>query len=204
MKILKLSALSAALCLALVASGCDRINADPERTTASNAIAAKHKADEAACQSLAGNFKDICIVEAKGRSDVAKAELEVRLAPSDSNRLKLRTARADAAFALAKERCDDFSGNAADVCIKEAQSEHVAAKADARLDEKTAAANATARRQTADAKATAQRETGKAAQDAADAKHKAAYAVDREKCEAFSGDVKDTCIKAAKARHGQI
>ena len=41
-------------------------------------------------------------------------------------------AKAEAEYAVAKERCDDQAGNAKDVCVKEAKSAQTAAKANAR------------------------------------------------------------------------
>lgn len=203
MKIATTAPLAAALFAALLAGGCTASNANPERTAAKDKATAQHKADELACQPLAGNFKDICIAEAKARHDVSMAEIQARFEPSDSSRRDVRVARANGDLAVARERCDDYAGNAADVCRKEAESEHVAAKADALLDEKTAAANASARRQAADAAAAARSKTLQANKDADDAKRSAAYAVDKEKCEAFSGATKDSCIDEAKLRHGQ-
>lgn len=195
--------LAAAVLAILLAGGCTSGNSNPERTTAKDQATARHSADALACQPLAGNFKDICMVEAKGRHDIALAEIKARFEPSDSNRRDVRIARANSDLAVAKERCDDFAGNAADVCRKEAESEHVAAKADVLLDEKTAAANAVARRQSAEASATARDKTLSANKDADDAKRSAAFAVDKAKCEAYSGDTRDACIEKAKMRHGQ-
>jgi hypothetical protein len=44
----------------------------------------------------------------------------------------VRTAKADAAYELAKEKCDDLSGNAKDVCQKDAKAAQASAKADAK------------------------------------------------------------------------
>ena len=42
-------------------------------------------------------------------------------------------AKAETTYAVAKERCDDLSGNPKDVCVKEAKAAEVKAKADAKL-----------------------------------------------------------------------
>ena len=146
----------------------------------------------AACKAVTGNAKDICIEEAKGHEKVAKAELEANYSPSSKHRYDVRMAKANAAYAVAKDKCDDFSGNAKEVCREEAKSAYVTAKADAKVAEKTSDANATARETTTEAR-----------KDAATEKLDAAYAVAKEKCEALADEAKVKCIKDAKARYGQ-
>lgn len=41
----------------------------------------------------------------------------------------MRVAMADANYAVAKEKCDDFAGNVKDVCVKESMAAAVTAKA---------------------------------------------------------------------------
>ncbi len=171
--------------------------------TGKSEISARYTADKAACSTNAGNAKDICIEEAKGREKVAKAELEASYSPSEKHQYQVRVAKADAAYAVAKEKCDDASGNAKDVCRKEAKAAHVRAKADAKLSEETADNNAT-KRESVDAAKTKANEDNAAAKSTAGAdKRKADYAVAKEKCDALAGDVKDKCIKDAKVLHGQ-
>lgn len=156
-------------------------------------IAAKYKSATQACQPMAGNAKDICVEEAKGRQKIARAELEADYGPSTKHSYDVRLAKADAAYAIAKEKCDDATGNAKDVCRQEATRAHTTAKADAKVVEKSADANATAREKTAAAR-----------KDAAVDKHDADYAVAKEKCDALAGDAKAGCIKDAKTRFGQM
>ena len=85
-------------------------------------IAADYKADSAACASLAGNSKDICVEQAKGRQKVALAELEYAHTGKPADQTKVRVAKAESAYAVAKERCDDLAGNVKDVCVTEAKS----------------------------------------------------------------------------------
>ena len=155
-------------------------------------ISVKYKADKTACKQMNGNAKDICMVEAKGAEKIALAELVETNSPSDKHRHDLNVVKADAAYAIAKEKCDDKTGNAKDICRKEAKRAHVSALADATLEKKTDAANETARDATADAR-----------KDATADKRDAAYAVAKEKCEAMVDDAKATCMKDAKARFGQ-
>lgn len=102
--------------------------ADKER------IEREYKADKERCDSFDGNAEDICEAEAKGREEVAKAELEDKYRPSRESQYEVRVARAKADYRVAKERCDDLSGNAKDVCLEEAKAAQAAAIADAKRE----------------------------------------------------------------------
>ena len=203
MKNLKLAALSASLFLAFSTAAISAPPSKAEYQAAKESISTKYKSDKAACQAMSGNTKDICVEEAKGRENIARAELEASYEPSTAHSYEVRLAKADAAYAVAKEKCDDAAGNARDVCRKEAKAAYVTAKADAKVTEKTADANATAREKTHDANATAHEKTTGARKDAASDKRDAAYAVAKEKCDAMAGDAKTACVNEAKVRHGQ-
>lgn len=95
-------------------------------------IEANYKTAKASCDSLAGNQKDICVAEAKGEKKVSEAELDARYKPGAKAEYNVEAAKAEAAYDVAKERCDDQAGNAKDVCVKKAKAEETAAKADAK------------------------------------------------------------------------
>lgn len=95
-------------------------------------IEAAYKEQRHACDSLSGNAKDICVEEAKGKEKVARAELDYRHEPNAKHQDKVAEARADAAYAVAKERCDDLAGDQKDVCVKEAKATKAKADADAK------------------------------------------------------------------------
>jgi hypothetical protein len=76
---------------------------------------------------------------------------------------------------------DRKQGNDRDVCMKEAKAQHVKATADAKARMKSKDAVADAREDTMVAQ----------------------YKVAKEKCDALSGDAKDTCVKDAKLRYHQ-
>jgi hypothetical protein len=193
MKNFNCTILSAALFLAMSAGAMAAATmSKAEYKEAKDALSATYKTEHAACKSLKGNAKDICVEEAKGREKVGKAELEAKYAPSDKHKYDARMAKAEAAYAVAKEKCDDLAGNAKDVCRKEAEAAFVTAKADAKAAEKSADANAEARKSTAEAR-----------KDASSDKRDAEYAAAKEKCDAYSGDAKTTCVNEAKARFGQ-
>jgi len=91
-------------------------------------IAAEYKSAQTACNALAANAKDICMAEAKGQRKVAKAELEASNKPSDKTRKAVSVAKAEAAYAVAKEKCDDKAANARAACVKEAKAAETRAK----------------------------------------------------------------------------
>jgi hypothetical protein len=103
--------------------------ADKER------IEREYKADKERCESFDGNAEDICVAEAEGKQEVAKAELEARYKPSGENYYQAQVAKAKANYRVAKERCDDQSGNVKDVCLKEAKAAEAAAIADAKRED---------------------------------------------------------------------
>ncbi|MDO9312954.1 MAG: hypothetical protein Q7T97_00220 [Burkholderiaceae bacterium] len=167
------------LALPLLAQANPMAQADYKATK--SRISADHKADKIACGSLAGNAKDICHEEADGKEKVALAELEYSYTGKPADHTKLMEAKAEAAYGVAKEKCDDLAGNPKDVCVKEAKAIETKALADAKMNKKI----------------------GEAQTDASQAKIDADYKVAAEKCDALAGDAKAGCVSAAKARFGK-
>jgi hypothetical protein len=97
-------------------------------------IEAEYKADKKACDAMNGNAKDVCVEQAKGKEKVARAELDYKQEASERHRGKVAAAKADAQYSVAKEKCDDLTGDQKDVCVKDAK----AAKARADADVKSA------------------------------------------------------------------
>ncbi len=100
-------------------------------------------------------------------------------------------ARAEAQYSVAKEKCDDLSGNPKDVSMKEAKAAETKAKADAKAD-----------RQVSDARKDTAERTADARRNAAESKRDADYRVAIERCDALSGDAKTACVADAKSRFG--
>ena len=163
-----------------------------EYTGQKGAIAAEFKSAKANCGGAAANAKDICIAKAQGSEQVAKAELEARYKPTEKSHYQVRVAKAEAAFAVANQECDDKAGNVKDVCVKQAKAAETSAKADAKAQRKITKATGIAGETAADARK----------EQAAD-KRDAAYTVAKEKCDAFASDAKDRCMAEAKARYGK-
>jgi hypothetical protein len=153
---------------------------------------AQYKVNMDACSSRSGNAKDICLAEANGKEKVAKGDAEAAYKNTPTAREGARVTRAEATYNVAKEKCDELSGNPKDVCVKEADAALVKAKADAKVDRVAA--------DTRQESATKQADANKEAN--AD-KRNADYKVAIEKCDAFAGSAKDTCVSNAKAQYGK-
>ena len=85
------------------------------RDAAYKSAEAQYKTEKDACSRMSGNAKDICVEEAKGREKIAKADADAAFENTPKTREAARLARADATYAVAKEKCDDLAGNAKDV-----------------------------------------------------------------------------------------
>jgi hypothetical protein len=200
MKRITLTAIAAAITLAFGAGAMAGSMSKDEYQAGKKSIEADYKTAKATCNPLQDNAKDICKAEAKGKEKVALAELEATYQPSAKHRYDVRIAKANAAYAVAEEKCDDLAGNAKDVCKKEAKAAKTAAKADAKTHMKTVEANATATAKSTDARDKADKKIVAVRKDAAEDKRDAQYAVAKEKCDALSGTAKDSCVTDAKAR----
>lgn len=143
--------------------------------------AAAYKTASARCDAITGNPKDVCVAEAKAArvraEEEAYAFYKNTLKAYTASRLKIASANYD----LDKAKCGALTGNDKDVCIKQAKSTLVAAQADAKADKKAIEARS----------------------DARDDKRTAQYKVALEKCGAFAGAAKDSCVSAAKSQYGK-
>src|SRR5450631_2063223 len=173
---LKAALVAAAMLVLPVAQAATMTKAD--YNAGKTRISVDYKADKAACAGQAGNAKDICIEEAKAKEKVARAELEYGYTGKSGDRNKVLVAKAEAAYAVGKEKCDDKAGNAKDVCVKEAKATEIKALADAKMG----------------------KEIGESKKDAAEDKRDADYKVAIEKRNGLSGDAKDNCVAAAKTK----
>lgn len=152
-----------------------------EASAAKSRISADFKADKAACATSTGNARDICQEQAKAKEKIALAELEYARSGKAADANKVAVAKADSAYSVAKEQCDDLAGDAKTLCRTEAQAAHSKAIADTKLV----------------------RKVGEARNDAAEQKRDADYKVAAEKCESLAGDLKASCLTDAKSRFGK-
>ena len=88
-----------------------------------DSVEADAKAAKKACDSLKDNAKDICQAEAKGKEKLAKKELDLKRNPNDKNRTDLEKMKAEVAYEIAKEKCEDQKGADALSCKKTAKAD---------------------------------------------------------------------------------
>jgi hypothetical protein len=143
-------------------------------------ISEEYKTEKAACDSQAGNAKDICIEEAKGKGKVVLAELEYSYSGKSKDQTKVLVAKAKSSYEVAKQKCDDKAGNERDVCVKEAKAGETTALADAKLGN----------------------QIHEATKEANQYKRDTDYKVAVEKCYSLAGEAKDSCITASKTKYG--
>ncbi|MES2945275.1 MAG: hypothetical protein V4772_20605 [Pseudomonadota bacterium] len=160
-----------------------------EYKTQKTSISTSYKASRDKCDALKSNAKDICMSEAKGAEKVAKAELEAQYKPSAKHTEAVALAKGDAAYDTAKEKCDDLSSNAKDVCIKDAKAAHVKVKEEAKVA-RTAATTSNPDKVVA------------ARKEANSEEREASYKAAKERCDAMTGAGKDTCQNDAKNKFG--
>jgi len=171
-----------ALCIGTLAfAGASQAAGDKTAYDSAKASAkSSYEAAKAKCDAMNGNAKDICVAEAKA----ARTRTEEEAAATYKNTPKAREHAAheiaEADYKVAKERCDDKTGNDKDVCVKVAKAAMVKAKADAKATAKSTEAR----------------------MDASKDKREADYKVAAEKCDALNGDAKSACVKDAKAKYG--
>jgi len=139
-----------------------------------------YEAAKARCDALKDNAKDICVAEAKAARTKTEASAEAAYKGTPKAHEQAVHEAAEADYKVARERCDDRTGNDQDVCIKVAKAALVRAKSDAKV---TRVANY-------------------ARIDAAKDKREADYKVAAQKCEALAGDAKSACVRDAKAKYG--
>ncbi len=147
-------------------------------------IEAQYKAAKEACDRLSGNAEDVCEAQAKADQRIAIADLDAKNKGTAKARADARVVRAEAQYDVAKEKCDDLSGNAKDVCVKDAKAAEAKAKAEAKADR-------------ADAHEPGRADTRA---DASAANRDAQYRAAMARCDALTGDAKTSCVAEAKTK----
>ena len=184
MRSIQVSAVVRVLCVACGAGAlAATVQAGGDKGAYERARASAQSTYEAAarrCDALHGNARDVCLAEAKEARTKREQNAEAAYQATPKARAHAQEEIADAHYKVARERCDERSGNDRDVCVKVAKAERAKAKADAK-----------ARRRIAEARG-----------DAAKEKREADYKVAAEKCDAMSGEAKTACVREARARFG--
>jgi hypothetical protein len=188
---MKTKLLALAIALSCTFAGSAMATTKVEYKTEKDRISGDYKVAKDKCGALKANAKDICMSEAKGAERVAKAEAETAYKPTARNTEKVGMAKAYAMYSIAKEKCDDLSGNAKDVCVKDAKVVYTKAKDDAKI----AKVSMDTSKSTADKMADVKK-------DANSDENKAMYKAAAERCDALAGAPKDTCVNDAKVKFG--
>lgn len=102
--------------------------------TAQQRIATQAEADAKACRRLQGTARDVCVLQAKAREKIARAELEARVKPGPQAEQQVKEIRADAEYAIARKRCENVTGQAADRCVGQAKAVREAAVRQAKVE----------------------------------------------------------------------
>ena len=103
-----------------------------EYKTEHERIEADAKAAKAKCKDLKDNARDICQAEAKGNEKLAKKELDYKKNPNEKNRVDVEKMKAEVAYELAKEKCEDQKGAEMMSCKKHAKADKDSAMAAAK------------------------------------------------------------------------
>lgn len=140
-----------------------------------------YKTSRSRCDSLAGNPKDVCAAEAKAARIYQEANAKAIYKNNVDATTDARKAIANADHEVETVRCGSLTGNPKDVCLKAAKANLIASLADAKADRKVIEARA----------------------DANEDKRSADYNVALEKCDAFAGEAKKTCVADVKAQFGR-
>ena len=98
-------------------------------------------------------------------------------------------------YKVNQQKCDALSGNAKDVCVKDAKAAHVTAKENAKVAKAAAKPGETATEKAAG--------VAEARKDAAAEKNEANYKAAKERCDALAGDLKSKSVDDAKRQFGQ-
>jgi hypothetical protein len=97
-------------------------------------IDAQLDANRKLCGSMKGSTRDICEVEAKGRADSLKADLEARYKPSAEASFRSHSVTAEANYAVAKAKCHAAKAAARDRCMTDAKEAREAALRQAKVE----------------------------------------------------------------------
>ena len=108
-------------------------------------IEADAKAAKEACKSMKDNAKDICEAEAKGKEKLAKKELDYKKNPNDKNAQDVEKMKAEVAYEVAKEKCEDMKGADMASCKKNAKADKDRAMAAAKGKKMADAGTATSK-----------------------------------------------------------
>ena len=191
------AALSSTLCAVAVAVPMSYM----EYKSTKAAIVAKQKSDKAACDGMSGVAMDLCKEQSRGSKRIAMAELEVRYQNSAKHRYGVSAAKAKAAYATDKIKCETQIRSARDTCQKEAEVAYTTAMSEAKLVKNTSINNSDAEEKITDAKSTNESKNAAAKKDATAAINDAQFKNQAEKCDTLVGSALSQCIADARKKY---
>lgn len=166
--------------LLLCASTAFAESSEQDYAAAKAQLGAAYKADSKVCANLKGNAHQVCLEQAKGKANVARALAEYNHSGKAADAAKLAVAEAEAAFAIATEYCDEKTGDARNACRNEAKQRYDKALAES----KTTALVAVV------------------VKGAEQEQHDADYATAKAKCHDLAEPAQVACLNDAKATFG--
>jgi len=99
---------------------------------AQDRIADDFRAAQKTCEAMSGSNRSQCLAEADAKQKISRSELEARYADTGEARFNARMNKAEADYAVAARKCEDFSGSARGECLQEARQTLAQAKSEAR------------------------------------------------------------------------
>ena len=174
-------ALGGLLAMLMSSQAWSQVITKAEHEDGKNRVNAVYDQEKKACGKLSGNQEDVCKAEAKAKREAGLADLDANLKGTLDARISAEEEKVKGTYEVAKERCDDYNGDAKDLCLTKAKA-----------DRSTGMANVDATRKTLEAR-----------QEAAEKKMESDYEVALKKCDSYAGDVKSSCKDKAKADYRQ-
>jgi hypothetical protein len=112
-----------------------------EYTSQKDTIESAYKTAHSGCDSMTGNAKSVCRVEAKSDEKGKLADLEAQYKGTPAADTDAKVAKARAQYDVAKQKCEDRPSAEQKSCKADAKAEETRAISDAKAAAKTAANN---------------------------------------------------------------
>lgn len=138
MKKLFISPLALAIGLVLSTSAMAEDRAVSKYHALEKSLQSEYENARLRCDAYSGNTRDICLVQAKGYRNIARAELNADKQPTAMHHYEARVAEVESDYSVAIERCDDKAGDYKDLCLKEARTTAIAARQQAAAEKRSA------------------------------------------------------------------
>lgn len=108
---------------ALISISFGALAGDPAYKAAKAQAEAVYDKEIERCDTMSGNDKDVCVKAAKSKRESAEADAKAQHKASDA-RKDANEDKLEAEYKVAKERCDNFSGNEKDACVDRAKAKY--------------------------------------------------------------------------------